>query len=117
MTERKKGRIISVSSILAHVFKKGQAESSNGLGYIVYSVCMILSVCMEAYFEVHCLILLDCILFSIFLVAKYCFILNNKEEEGEEIKGTYPSKMVKFAIFGYLVQFDPWVGAHLWKKN
>ena len=41
---------------------------------------------MEAYFEVHSLILLDCILFSIFLVAKYCFILNNKEEEGEEIK-------------------------------
>ena len=27
-----------------------------------------------------------CILFSIFPVAKYCFILNNKEEEGGEIK-------------------------------
>ena len=28
----------------------------------------------------------NCIFFFIFLVAKYCFILNDKEEEGEEIK-------------------------------
>ena len=28
----------------------------------------------------------NCILFSIFPVAKYCFILNNKVEEGGDIK-------------------------------
>ena len=29
---------------------------------------------------------INCILFSIFPVAKYCLILNNKEEEGGDIK-------------------------------
>ena len=28
----------------------------------------------------------NCILFTIFPVAKYCFFLNNKEEEGGKIK-------------------------------
>ena len=33
------------------------------------------------------------------------------------IMGTYTDhKWSNFAIFGFIVQFDPWVGAHLWEK-
>ena len=33
------------------------------------------------------------------------------------LRGPTHQKWSNFAIFGFIVQFDPWVGAHLWKKN
>ena len=32
------------------------------------------------------------------------------------LRGPTHQKWSNFAIFGFIVQFDPWVGAHLWKK-
>ena len=33
------------------------------------------------------------------------------------LRGPTHQKWSNFAIFGFIVQFDPWVEAHLWKKN
>ena len=33
------------------------------------------------------------------------------------LRGPTNQKWSNFAIFGFIVQFDPWVGAHLWGKN
>ena len=33
------------------------------------------------------------------------------------LRGPTHQKWSNFVIFGFIVQFDPWVGAHLWKKN
>ena len=33
------------------------------------------------------------------------------------LRGPTHQKWSNFAIFGFIVQFDPWVGAHLWKKK
>ena len=36
----------------------------------------------------------------------------------KRLRGPTDQKWSNFAIFGFIVlQFDPWVGAHLWKKN
>ena len=32
------------------------------------------------------------------------------------LRGPTHQKWSNFAIFGFIVQFDPWVGAHLWEK-
>ena len=51
-------------------------------------VCMYMFFLMIGSTPLHPFLLFftNCILFSIFPVAKYCFILNNKEEEGGDIK-------------------------------
>ena len=33
-----------------------------------------------------------------------------------KLRGPTHQKWSNFAIFGFIVQFDPWVGVHLWKK-
>ena len=37
--------------------------------------------------------------------------------EKSYLRGPTHQKWSNFAIFGFIVQFDPWVGAHLWLKN
>ena len=33
------------------------------------------------------------------------------------LRGPTYQKLAYFAIFGFIVQFDPLVGVHLWEKN
>ena len=51
-------------------------------------VCIYVYVFLMMFFPLYPFLLFftNCILFSIFPEAKYCFILSNKEEEGGEIK-------------------------------
>ena len=50
----------------------------------------------------------------------YVYILGNGQNDRSAVlvlRGPTHQKWSNFAIFGFIVQFDPWVGAHIWKKN